>query len=335
MNKLGKKFIVFLAVVGLIGSGVPANAFGWGKEIDSLPTGDFVRATWSAVEGYPFNAASATYEIAFPSSVKCSYPTFNAVGECKGNFYSRWVSGSKLALNPNFYLYTGMDPDKAVSFRLSGAPSSPSWYEQSFTFWVSQSVTGTLRGDNQFGQPSWMSPSTSHVVTFAPQTIPITVQTKAETERDILLAKKVLADQLRAVKLTISCKKGSKTIRVTGDPPKCPSGSTALLGKNKAFQAYSTCKLYKKRTGDSRAELIDGGRTLSINSYQALWNEPELELSVENMDCLLRIMKVPSSVIRRINGTRPIDGYIEIKYPGGLIGYSIDLEGSLNATFTG
>jgi hypothetical protein len=49
-----------------------------------------------------------------------------------------------------------------------------------------------------------------------------------------------------AKKLTITCKKGSTSKKVTGESPVCPKGFTNSLDKYLTFQAYSKCKLYKK-----------------------------------------------------------------------------------------
>jgi hypothetical protein len=110
------------------------------------------------------------------------------------------------------------------------------------------------------------------------------------------------------------------------------------LSQSKAFQAYSTCKLYKKTKGVGYASLVDGGKTLKIGWYSRTGTG--IDLTADDLSCAMRVMKVPSTVIRRIEATRPIDGYIEIKYKGGFVGYfirpGVGIGGSmLDANFTG
>jgi membrane protein involved in colicin uptake len=65
-----------------------------------------------------------------------------------------------------------------------------------------------------------------------------------------------------AKKLTITCKKGSSTKKITGESPVCPSGYTNSLAKFLTFQAYSKCKLYQKDSSFSAIALLDAGKTL-------------------------------------------------------------------------
>ena len=332
MTFWGKNIIALFVSICLLALGVPAQAYS-GTPVDGLPSGNFVRATWSTVQNYP-GLDKGTFEIAFPTEVRCKRET-NGSGTCQGEYYTRWISG-KVFL-PGFYLYTDV---KATRLNITGESSNTRWHRDRFYVSISQSQNITLRGDDSFGNSFFYS---SYVTSFTPVTVPFTVQTQAEVDaeqaerdRQAQLEAQAEANRIKkimATKLTITCKSKSKTFRVTGDPPRCPSGSTAVLGKFKAFQAYSTCRLYKKTQGISTAALIDGGKTLEIGWYSAYGTG--IELTSADMSCLLRIMKVPNSVIRKIDATRPIDGYIELKYPGGFIAYSIRLGGKLDATFTG
>lgn len=110
-----------------------------------------------------------------------------------------------------------------------------------------------------------------------------------------------------AKKLTITCVKGKISKRIIGDPPSCPSGFKNNLSTISTFQAYSTCRLYKKDSPIADARLLDGGKTLTLNSvgkYSYTFNA----LTIVDLACALSVLKAPSYVTSQIDHTRALDG---------------------------
>lgn len=110
-----------------------------------------------------------------------------------------------------------------------------------------------------------------------------------------------------AKKLTITCKKGSLTKKVTGESPVCPSGYTNSLAKFLTFQAYSKCKLYKKDSSFSAIALLDAGKTLEFSKAGKYFFYANAA-SISDLDCALSVLKAPSFVTSQINSTRALDG---------------------------
>ena len=110
-----------------------------------------------------------------------------------------------------------------------------------------------------------------------------------------------------AKKLTITCKKGSSTKKITGESPVCPSGYTNSLAKFLTFQAYSKCKLYKKDSSFSAIALLDAGKTLEFSKAGKYFFYANAA-SISDLDCALSVLKAPSFVTSQINSTRALDG---------------------------
>jgi hypothetical protein len=111
-----------------------------------------------------------------------------------------------------------------------------------------------------------------------------------------------------AKKLTITCKKGSTSKKVTGESPVCPGGYTNSLSKYATFQAFSLCKLYKKDSSFAGVSLLDGGTTLKF-SYAGKYSDYMASAaSYSDVSCAMSIMKAPSFVISQIDTTRALDG---------------------------
>jgi hypothetical protein len=110
-----------------------------------------------------------------------------------------------------------------------------------------------------------------------------------------------------AKKLTITCKKGSSTKKITGESPVCPSGYTNSLAKFLTFQAYSKCKLYKKDSSFSAIALLDAGKTLEFSKAGKYFFYANAA-SISDLDCDLSVLKAPSFVTSQINSTRALDG---------------------------
>jgi hypothetical protein len=111
-----------------------------------------------------------------------------------------------------------------------------------------------------------------------------------------------------AKKLTIICKKGSTTKKVTGESPVCPSGYTNSLAKLLTFQAYSQCKLYKKDSSIAGIALLDNGMTLKFSYAGKYSSFMASAASYQDVACTLSVMKAPSFVTSQIDTTRALDG---------------------------
>lgn len=128
---------------------------------------------------------------------------------------------------------------------------------------------------------------------------------KAKADAAIKAAEEKAA--MAAKLLTITCKSGSKTKVVKGENPVCPKGYTNPLAKYLTFQAYAKCKLFKKNSFIGNAELLDGGKTLTLNAvgkYSYLY----YALTYSDMSCALNVLKAPSFVTTQIDKTRALDG---------------------------
>jgi hypothetical protein len=137
---------------------------------------------------------------------------------------------------------------------------------------------------------------------------PSTKTTSPLSEEDKAAAEELAAEAAQdAKKLNITCVKGKTKKKITGDPPKCPSGYKNPLDAYLTFKAYSFCQLYKKDSRYWGVKLTDAGKTLSFDSVR----EDPVELSggsFFDVECALTILKAPSFVKAQINSTRAIDG---------------------------
>ena len=111
-----------------------------------------------------------------------------------------------------------------------------------------------------------------------------------------------------AKKLTITCKKGSASKKVTGESPVCPKGFTNSLDKYLTFQAYSKCKLYKKNSSIAGVALLDNGQTLKFSYTGKYSSFIASAVSYADVSCTLSVMKAPSFVTAQIDTTRALDG---------------------------
>ena len=136
---------------------------------------------------------------------------------------------------------------------------------------------------------------------------------KAAADREAA-EKKAAADRAAtqaaqdAKKLTITCKKGSASKKVTGESPVCPKGFTNSLDKYLTFQAYSKCKLYKKNSSIAGVALLDNGQTLKFSYTGKYSSFIASAVSYADVSCTLSVMKAPSFVTAQIDTTRALDG---------------------------
>ena len=111
-----------------------------------------------------------------------------------------------------------------------------------------------------------------------------------------------------AKKLTITCKKGSTSKKVTGESPVCPKGYTNSMDKYLTFQAYSKCQLYKKDSSFAGVSLLDNGTTLKFSYAGKYSSFMASAASYADVSCTLSVMKAPSFVTAQIDTTRALDG---------------------------
>jgi hypothetical protein len=136
-----------------------------------------------------------------------------------------------------------------------------------------------------------------------------------------------------AKKLTITCKKGTSSKRVTGESPVCPKGFTNSLDKYLTFQAFSKCKLYKKDSSVAGISLLDGAQTLQF-SYTGKYSAYVASAaSYADVTCALNVMKAPSFVTSQIDTTRALDGLQKASWGKVSSFWTYHPDNGLNITF--
>ncbi|MEN9953852.1 MAG: hypothetical protein RL028_454 [Actinomycetota bacterium] len=264
------------------------------------------------------------FRIATPKSVKC---TEYVVGRTNCYAWIRlssetWVTvdpAGKYVSDSSFLLETsgGVGTNTAVvwSSNALGQSLGTKWTETQIGFTMKDNGTVYMRPTHTY-----------YSFTYTPAPIIVTVKSQAEADAERAAkeaADKAAADKAAAAeaariakilgtKLTISCKSGSKTKKVTGDPAVCPKGYSNPIGGEPAFQAYSKCRLYKKTWGLARAALQDSGKTLNIDGYGLGYSE--IEFNASDWACVVSALKMPSSVLNKIGQTRALDGMVSAKF---------------------
>lgn len=148
--------------------------------------------------------------------------------------------------------------------------------------------------------------------------ISLFVKTAEQVKAEEAAAKKVVADEeaakkraeeqrQAAKKLTIICKKGKASKKVTGESPICPKGYINPMARYATFQAFSLCQLYKKDSTIAGARLGDNGRTLTLDNV-GNYNWSILYLSQSDYECAARVLKMPDFVKTSVAITRALDG---------------------------
>lgn len=136
-----------------------------------------------------------------------------------------------------------------------------------------------------------------------------------------------------AKKLTVTCKKGSLSKKVTGESPVCPKGFTNSLEKYLTFQAYSKCKLYKKDSSLAGVSLLDNGRTLKFSYTGKYSSFIASAASYADVACSLLVMKAPSFVTSQIDTTRALDGLQKANWGRLSAFWTYHPDSGLNITF--
>jgi len=157
---------------------------------------------------------------------------------------------------------------------------------------------------------------------------------------EIAAADKAAADKAAAdkaeqdkKKLTITCKKGNTSKKVTGESPVCPKGFTNSLSKYLTFQAYSQCKLYKKNSSVAGVSLLDNGKTLRFSYAGRFSSSTVSAASYEDVSCTLLVMKAPGLVSSQIDTTRALDGLQRAAWGKNSAFWTYHPENGLNITF--
>lgn len=271
-------------------------------------------------DGRRYVTGAETIRLAVPKLVQCSRGFYGT--SCTA--YIRASGTSPAILNPGspgyaaplgFSLYQGGSSIGYVSVGAEATkPAGAIWRDNQISF------RSELGGPVTF---EVRESSTSTVFSF---NIVTQVQSRADFDAEVAAkeaakeagqraAAQAEADRVArilATKLTITCKAGSKTRKVAGDPPACPKGFTNPIASQPAFQAYSKCKLYKKTWGFARAKLQDNGKTLNIDGYGRGYSE--IDFNRADWACVIKTLKVPSSVLNKIGQTRAIDGMVNATF---------------------
>lgn len=97
--------------------------------------------------------------------------------------------------------------------------------------------------------------------------------------------------------MKIRCSKG-KTIRiVSGDPAICPKGFLPTPSSTKALQAFQACRLYKKGTIETSAQLSTNAKVLTLrmwtygidgSKYPPLFWTTPMDVSTADLNCVLK-----------------------------------------------
>jgi hypothetical protein len=136
-----------------------------------------------------------------------------------------------------------------------------------------------------------------------------------------------------AKKLTITCKKGSASKKVTGESPVCPKGFTNSLDKYLTFQAYSKCKLYKKNNSFAGVAILDNGQTLKFSYTGKYSSFMASAVSYADVSCTLSVMKAPSFVTAQIDTTRALDGLQKATWGKNSAFWTYHPDNGLNISF--
>ena len=112
------------------------------------------------------------------------------------------------------------------------------------------------------------------------------------------------------IKMTITCLKGKVSKKVTGDPPKCPTGYSNPAANFLTYKAYSQCKLYKKKDFmplPITLWSVNGDYVLDFEHFGKYSDDyfPQ-GANMADLECALKTMKVSSAGINKI--LRLLDG---------------------------
>ena len=351
---LKKSIALFVATFVTAGLALGAPAHSNEKMVDpkaapnpaTYSVTDFAFTGLSLFDGMRYVTGANKIKLAVPKQVKCSdfnsnFP--NCIAYVRASLESPFSSGPVGTYQPPAFFDISVADSTGAFRRTSGifpaivqqAVVGAEWKETAVYFTANQSGTVLVRVVKQ-GTGS------------AIQDIPIQVSVRTQAEIDADNAAKAAAakakqdeidrkeneriSRILSTKLTITCKSGGKTKKVTGDPPVCPRGYSHAAQNFPAFKAYSQCKLYKKKWGISRAFLQDGGKTLRLDGYGRGYSA--IELNDSNWSCVVRTMKIPSTVQNKIGQTRALDGMVSATFSGIEAFWTYHPDNGLDITFS-
>ncbi len=308
---------------------------------------DFTFSGLNLFDGTRYVNGSNKFKLAVPKQVKCldytSY-TKNCIVYVRSSVETPFSSGPIGTYQPPTYFYVSVLglPNASDNSALimpavmKQAAVGSEWAESMVQFSAAQSGTVFLRVRKE---------GTGADIPDIPIQILVRTQAEVDAERAIQAAaekarqaeanrkERERVARILATKLSITCKSGSKTKKVVGDPPVCPKGFSNPAQNQPAFNAYSKCKLYKKQYGYSRAYLQDGGKTLQIEGYGRT-SYSAIDLNDKDWACVVNAMKIPGSVQNKIGQTRALDGMVSATFSGVEAFWTFHPESGLDITFS-
>ncbi len=201
-----------------------------------------------------------------------------AVG-CIGNFRTKVTSLAPVTITSgpgflgNSYVFQGQVTDTSgkvigewTSLFKHQVSHNPGWgttYNRAhFAFKKTESGEVFFTGDQE-GDANW-----SGVISqFKPKALSVTTMPKDLYNQAVAETERSQADVLAKRSQTVTCTKGKKSLKVTGDPATCPNGFSNSLAQYKAFQTFTACKLYKKGQKHTGVGLSKNGMAFAIRVY--------------------------------------------------------------------
>lgn len=320
-----------LSILGLVG--LPGNASSDTPDPASHTFHEFTFEDLSVFDGRSYVPGWEKIRIAVPNLVRCERQPSSFSDNC-----SLWISASaetslSQTVSGPIYQLTRFEayvfvPGSTTPWRNGGTTVLPFWQAGApiGTGWNGAPLNFSLKENGTITLRVKQSVSDAEYVAGVDIQIPVSVKSQAEIDAEDAereRASRAAADaaakaeakrvaKILGTKLSITCKSGSKTRKVSGDPPACPKGFKNPMASEVTFQAYSKCKLYKKTSGFARAKLQDSGKTLNIDGFGRGYSSTDLNRS--DWACLTKTMKVPSSVLNKIGQTRAIDGMVSARF---------------------
>ncbi|BDQ00958.1 hypothetical protein AKACHI_12940 [Aquiluna sp. KACHI24] len=308
---------------------------------------DFTFSGLSIFDGLKYITGSNKYKIAVPRQVKCmdysSQYFSNCIAYVRSSVETPFSAAPVGTYQPSTFFFVsivGLTPLSSGNTAIfpavvKQASVGAEWGETVVYFTAAQSGTVFLRVKKDGSGADIPD-------------IPIQVSVRTQAEIDADNAAKAAAEKAKqdeadrkerervarilATKLTITCKSGGKTKKVSGDPPVCPRGYSNTMQNQPAFKAYSQCKLYKKQYGYSRAYLQDGGKTLQLDGYGLGWSS--IDLTDRDWSCVVRALNIPGSVQNKIGQTRALDGMVSATFGGIEAFWTYHPDNGLDITFS-
>jgi hypothetical protein len=266
-------------------------------------------------------------KVAIPKQVNCKMFESVYFGNCTAKIRSS--AESSVSLNPtsryfteDFYIFVDIPNEDRQKFTVYPAieklkPIGTVWKDYDLRFFSKQSQSVSIKLDYDYFVSTQITKKEILVKTLVKTQAEVDAENAAiRAAAEAAAAKEQAAaavaaaqeqEAQRAKKLTITCAKGNQRKKVTGENPKCPVGFKNPLGSFATFQAFSTCKLYKKDAYVGGAQLKDGGRTLILDAVKERSYRVNALIDAD-YKCVASVMKMPAFVASKVESTRAIDG---------------------------